>query len=704
MWGALFAVGDYAWRLNLLSAVMSAGGAGFLYLCADRALAGEAPLVRTGGALAGTLVAAFTFTLWQNSNETEVYAIATATACACAWLAVRWRDLRGTARAPHLLLLAVYLLALSLGNHLLALLTGPALIAFVWHVQRTAPAPDPAERDAERVALLALAAVWVLLVATGLGNTGLLLAGAVACVAVVVYGAVRRSPGFAILAVAVAVVGASTYLFLYLRSGLDPILDMADPETWDRLIAVIRREQYPARSPFDNPLFPHGTGNPGRTPALVVQQLVNYFQYFNWQWGHALGNAQLVPMVVFAGLGVLGWSQLLRRDRSLAWLLGGIFLVTGLGLVAYMNFKPGFSLFWDKYPTMDQHEVRERDYFFVLSFQIWGLVAGLGLAALARGLKPRLAVGALAVALVPAALNFTVATRRGPEEYVARDFAWNMLQSVRPYGVLFVLGDNDTYPLWYAQEVQGVRQDVQVVNLMLANANWYLAQMGRAPRPFVPGSAPAWPGETPSQPTDPLLAVPESALTGLTMFRLDRDVMVRAGRLTVPFRAGQWLTPRDQAVLVILQQHLGKRPIAYAISSGRGGWLGFEGAFAQRGLVYEVMNDTSGPPLAPGLDRVALDTAATRVLADSVFRYAGLLERDDARLESSARQIAVTIAAPLLELAQARGQAGDSAGTLGYLRRAARLSPSPQLAALIAEIEARGLQSVFGAPGNPPRR
>ena len=99
--------------------------------------------------------------------------------------------------------------------------------------------------------------------------------------------------------------------------------------------------------------------------------------------------------------------------------------------------------------------------------------------------------------------------------------------------------------------------------------------------------------------------------------------------------------------------------------------------------------------------RACVSAAAGRVPVTAKMR-SGI--RDDARLESSARQIAVTIAAPLLELAQARGQAGDSAGTLNYLRRAARLSPSPQLAALIAEIEARGLQSVFGAPGNPPRR
>ncbi|HXV90458.1 MAG TPA: DUF2723 domain-containing protein [Gemmatimonadales bacterium] len=705
VWGDLVAVGDYGWRLNLLSAVVSAVGAGCLFLCADRLLAGEPTLERTGGAAAAAVLAAFALTSWQNANESEVYGVATATIAAVCWLALRWRDTRGTPRAAHHLLLIVYLLALSVGNHLLALLVGPAVIGFVWAVLRGAPAADPGDRRGEWVAAGALAAVWVALVAVGLGQA-VLFWGATALVATAVLaGLATRAAAFPVAAACAAAVGVSTYAYLYIRSGLDPTLDMADPETWSRLLAVIRREQYPPRSPLDNPLFASGPANPGRTPELFLQQLLNYVQYFDWQWARAVPQwGRVACTAVFATLGIAGLRTLAARDRAGAWLVGALWLVTGVGLVVYMNFKPGFSVFWDRYPTIAQHEVRERDYFFVASFQAWGVLAGLGLADLARQLRVRWrwGVAVLAGALIPVVGNAAAATRRGADAWLARDFAYDLLQSVGPYGIVFVLGDNDTYPLWYAQEVDGVRRDVSVVNLSLANTDWYLAQLRRAPAPFDPAEAP-WYAPTP--PPGPLLDVPEATLRGVIPMRMDRDRTLTIGTITVPFRAGDVLWPRDQVILLLLQRHLGQRAVGFAVSSGRGAWLGLERFFVQRGLLYEVFNglpDTV-PGFPRGLQGIPVDTARTRLLADSVYRYARLDRHPAARLEASARQIATTLGAPLLELAQARAAAGDSSGTLGYLRRAYRLAPSDGLAGAIRQVETAGVAGlVDGGAGQRP--
>ncbi len=704
VWGDLFRVGEFAWRLNLLSALISAAGAGCLFLCADRLLAGERAVLRTGGAGAAAIIAAFSFTLWQNANEAEVYGVATATIAAVAWLTLSWRDARGTARAARLQLLIVYLLALSVGTHLLGLLVGPAVIVFVWAVLREAPAPEADLRRAEWAGGAALAAVWLALVAVGLGKPVLLWVAGAGVAAAVAFGIAARVPLFPLAAVLTAAVGVSTYGYLLVRSGLDPTLDMADPETWRGLLGVIRREQYPPRSPLDNPLFASGPGNPGRTPALVLQQLVNYVQYFDWQWARALPAAgRVVCTALFAALGVAGFRALARRDRPAAWLLGTLWVVTGLGLVVYMNFKPGFSLFWELYPTIAQHEVRERDYFFIASFQSWGMLAGLGLATAASrtGASGRRAGAIFAVALVPVALNFPAATRRGADAGLARDFAYDLLQSVGPYGIVFVLGDNDTYPLWYAQQVEGVRRDVAVVNLSLANTEWYLAQLRRAPAPFDPAQAPWYPAPPPGAP-GPLLDVPEAVLRAVSPVTMDRDRGFPVGRVTVPLSAGQTLWPADQAVLLLLQQYLGRRPVAYAISSGRQVWLGLDGALVQRGLVYEVFDgrpDTAG--FVRGLQDRWVDTARTRMLADSVFRYGGLESRGPARLEPAARQVATTLATPLLELAQARAVAGDVAGTLAYLRRAHQVAPSTALAGVIQRVEAEGLGGVLGTAPPP---
>jgi hypothetical protein len=354
---------------------------------------------------------------------------------------------------------------------------------------------------------------------------------------------------------------------------------------------------------------------------------------------------------------------------------------------------------------MAQHEVRERDYFFVASFQAWGVLAGLGLADLTRQLRARWrwGVAVLAGALIPVVGNAAAATRRGADAWLARDFAYDLLQSVGPYGIVFVLGDNDTYPLWYAQEVDGVRRDVSVVNLSLANTDWYLTQLRRAPAPFDPAEAP-WYAATPSP--GPLLDLPEATLRAVVPLRLDRDRSLTTAAITVPFRAGDVLWPRDQVIMLLLQRHLGQRAIGFAVSSGRGAWLGLDRFFVQRGLVYEVFNglpDTV-PGFARGLQGIAVDTALTRLLADSVYRYGGLDRRPATRLEPSARQIATTLGAPLLELAQSRAVVGDSGGTLGYLRRAYRLSPSDALAAAIRQVEGAGVAGLVGGGGEPARK
>lgn len=170
VWGMLVPIGEFAARTNFLSALLSALGAGCFFLVAHESLREFEPRLRLGAAAAGAVLAGFTFTNWQNSNETEVYAVATFTIGAMAWLAMVWRRHRrqGEPRAARLLLLVVYLAGVSIGNHLLALLAGPALVTFLVAVLRLEPAADPAIRRAEWGQVAVVAGVWALLIGTGL--------------------------------------------------------------------------------------------------------------------------------------------------------------------------------------------------------------------------------------------------------------------------------------------------------------------------------------------------------------------------------------------------------------------------------------------------------------------------------------------------------------------------------------------------------
>ena len=202
LWAAILPIGEYAFRTNLLSALLSALGAGFLFLVAYETLGratsdlppAEGALFRNGGALAATLIGAFTFTQWQNSNETEVYAVAGGTIALTAWLCLVWRRRRRDGGpAANMLLLILYIAGLSIGNHLLALLVGPAVVMFLWATLRAEPAADRAVRQREWAEVAVVAGTWALLIGMGLGSEPLSILGGVLCAAAVIFAIVSGS-------------------------------------------------------------------------------------------------------------------------------------------------------------------------------------------------------------------------------------------------------------------------------------------------------------------------------------------------------------------------------------------------------------------------------------------------------------------------------------------------------------------------------
>jgi hypothetical protein len=179
----------------------------------------------------------------------------------------------------------------------------------------------------------------------------------------------------------------------------------------------------------------------------------------------------------------------------------------------------------------------------------------------------------LLVALVPLFGNRLTASRAG--ETLARDFAYDLLQTVEPHGVLVTAGDNDTFPLWYAQEVEHIRRDVTVVNLSLANTDWYLRQMQRRPpQPFDSTAAPdfyrALAGPTP---TGPPMRVPPGWLEQLQPYYVvDQRQALPIGGLTVtldPKTLGRsYIERAEVVVLQIIRDQLGKRPIYFSRTVG----------------------------------------------------------------------------------------------------------------------------------------
>ncbi|HSR42649.1 MAG TPA: DUF2723 domain-containing protein, partial [Longimicrobiales bacterium] len=662
-------------RINLFSAFMSAAAHGLWFLVVHHVLRyfGTDRYFRLAGAFAAVLVSATAFTVWNQSNVNEkVYTVSLLTIALLTWLVFRWQENLGKGKDDNLLVLMAFILALSVGNHLMAFLAAPAILVFV---------------------LLNRPEVLV--------NW-------------------KLYPAFLVVGLA----GLSIHMYLPIRAGLDPIINEANPTcgtVWGALESIVTYGRAGCdalseslnRTQYDKPpLVPR--------QAPLSSQFVNYLQYFDWQWARTVQGATVlfadlrIPFtMLFTGLGVWGAVEHARRDRaSFAYVLA-LFGTVSVGLVYYLNFKYGYSI-PDPLGDVEAHEVRERDYFFIVSFSVWGLWAGVGIAAIWKWVAETV-VGSLAkaapvlmVAAVPLLLNWSWADRS--YDWAARDWAYALLMSVEPYGVLFTNGDNDTFPLWYVQEVEGLRRDVTVIVTSYLNTPWYTKQLRDLTSPCPEGTSPyddptrvicqrpyeaddravytADPGDAPEglvaleldeprdPPSRPILELSDSTIERVaeTYVPLQEGRTLALGPVQARLRAGQLVYPWHQYALAVISTGLEDgRPIYFASSGNAAAALGLDGYLIRQGLAFRLhegpLPDTApagvepmpaGSPLISVTGRY-VDVPRTARLVDEVFTHHGDIPYWDHWPDASTLGIPNYYAWAYYALAQAAYQQGDDA-------------------------------------------
>ena len=449
---------------NLLSAVCTAAaGSATAWLVARRSRADAAGWTGYVGAVAaGTML-----TAWANATETEVYSLALLHAVAILVSAARSGESTERVRERWLLLTA-YLLALTPAVHLIALVAAPAAIALAAYVSAAGERRGHWRLDG----VLLLGGATIAAAGIGRWQWPLVLAGLlVGASGARRFPRERRTLRMAQL-VALVALAASALLVMLVRARLDPAINQGNPSTLAALADVVARRQYAVA-----PLFPRS--------APVWLQVVNVFQYVDWQaamsWGAGIMTSPLrvLATLVWLGLGWFGFRAMRRDSESLALALGILTLAGTFGVAVYLNLKAGASLGWGILPDDAPHEARERDYFFLLGFWAWGCLAGAGAVALARRLRLSSRAAVLALAL-PIAGNWRSADRSGePDAGAARRFGLALLDASPRRAVLFLDGDNDSYPIWYLQQVEGLRRDVLPVTVPLLPAGWYPAELAR---------------------------------------------------------------------------------------------------------------------------------------------------------------------------------------------------------------------------------
>ncbi|MGH7336623.1 MAG: hypothetical protein ACREI7_03515, partial [Myxococcota bacterium] len=179
--------------------------------------------------------------------------------------------------------------------------------------------------------------------------------------------------------------------------------------------------------------------------------------------------------------------------------------------------------------------------------------------------------------------------------------------------------------------------------------------------------------------------------------RVPQDAVFQAGpggALRLAVRAGQGLRVSDQVLLLSIANGLGHRPVTFGISSGRASWLGLDPHLVLHGLVYNVVPGRADTVRAylQGLHGPMIDSARTRLLADSVFRFGALLEPppDSLALEPAAQQVATSFSIVFLELGNAALVRGERAQALAHLRLAYRLNPGEALGEVLRRVESGG--------------
>jgi hypothetical protein len=638
----LVPLGSVAVRVNLLAALCSAGTAAVWFLVAERVLAQWFTLrwARYAGAAVAALLSATAFTVWNQSVVNEkVYTVSLAFFAVVSWLTVLWCDDPDGRRADRILVLIAYLIGLGYANHPAGFLVGPAVAVAV-----LARRPRTVLR-------------WKLVLA-------------------------------AVLALGL---GLTPFAVEPIRAAHHPALNEGEPTgctesigfkctfsstTYSRLMDNINRVQYAKPSLSER-------------QAPLSAQAGMWWLYFKWQWlrdAHgAQSGLQLVLAVLFFGLGVTGGVVHWRRDRASFWFFGPLIFTVTVVLVYYMNFKYGAS----QAPELSDvpREVRDRDYFYLWSYSAWSVWAALGLAALWRTIAVRVkADGAgrwlttapiLLLGAVPLVGNWRDASRAG--ETTTREWAHDLLNSVEPYGILITLGDNDTFPLWYAQEVEGVRRDVTVAVTSLLNTDWYPRSLLR--RPIVPYDAAKGPaayrGRAWPMPTTPIFSGSVAQLDSVPEYvELRTPQLFQQGNLraVVDPRQLEYGVPvrSDLLVLQLLKDNYGVRP--FYIARTTGGYvqaLGLTPYALMQGLANKILTG----PAPTNADTVALggvghiDVQRSLELWRGYGGPASIIARGD-WVDRPSVGIPVTYIGTALIIGQVLQQQGDTAKA-DQLRRTA---------------------------------
>ena len=459
-------------------------------------------------------------------------------------------------------------------------------------------------------------------------------------------------------------IGFTTFSMVIIRANQNPPMNENEPKTFPELEKYLNREQY-----GDFPTFkrrfssePHQQGVYTNYPSdlsFFYNYQMNHMMTRYWLWNYAgregwvqddganiapfnsIGNiVGKIISVNFNGdvsyslfgipflIGLFGIYYHFRRD----WKMASIFMV----MFILMGYLTAF------YQNQQQPQPRERDYFYVGAFFVFSIWIAIGVRGFVDLAKEKIKNKSYANATVFAVLIFSFIlipvrmlqanyfTHDRSRNWVPWDYSYNILQSALPNAVLFTNGDNDTFPLWYLQDVEGVRRDVKIVNLSLLNTDWYVRQL-KNNDPYKVGTVkiripdsrinPNDLRPTQWSPTDITIATPKIAnLEQLSTntetqkvtnqeqlakiikeYAIKDTSILKAGKLTwkmpnaLSFGDIKAIRVQDIMVKEIIEANNWERPICFAVTCSDDSKIGLQDYLKMEGMTFRLVPERRRP-------------------------------------------------------------------------------------------------------------
>jgi hypothetical protein len=651
-------VSDPALRINLISALASALTIMFLYLISVKIISRwkgfpsdlHSGIAVFGPAIIGALTFSVTDTFWFNAAESSLFASSMFFVSCVLWLGMTWYDKAEEPGSQRYLLLAAYLMGLSIGIHQLSILGFFAIALLIYFRYY--------EFEWKTFAKFGIITVlsffiiypgivkWFVEILNGdlkfgplnISHNILIELTPPAIIIAAIYGAYKAEKArrwilsTALMAGLLMVLGYSTYATVYIRANAHPPINENNPSNLARMVTYLNREQY-----GEQKMWPRMWSS----DPQYVQNYKNYSSDFDYFWSYQLnhmylrylgfnfigraGDIQDAPVAFLqpssslkswfdgrAGyptryfaipllLALFGIWYHFKNDWKFGLVFLALFAVLGFALVVFFN--------------MQNPQPRERDYFFVGSFFVFAMWVGVGASGIidlvTDALKSKqelwskyknVFAGGTAIvlfAISPLEMfsqNLYSHNRHG--NFAPFDYSYNILQSCKPNAILFTNGDNDTFPLWYLQEGMGIRDDIRIVNLSLVNTDWYILQLkNETPHGAmkVPISIPDDQIKTisPVQWRTQTFKLPVSK-EAYAQFGITDTSITNKGYIQYTMRptlqAGDVQAIRVQDIIMknIIETNAWKRPIYYAVTVAPDNFIGLTSYLQMQGLALQL--------------------------------------------------------------------------------------------------------------------